>query len=86
MCTKKEGNKSFIKRRNAVLEKRSVEALTEFMETDPEYDNNPIRINYRYASDLAKEHMLLRLIAWSSGVSSETKEWAEKRYLEMTGR
>lgn len=70
----------FVKRRDAMLEKRSVEELSRFIATDKAYDGDPVRENFARASQEVKKLTLLKMILWSTNVSDATVGWAFKEY------
>lgn len=73
----------FTKRRNAMLEKRSVDALIEFVKTEPYYKKEPLREKFLSASRIVQELTLISMIEHISAVSRETYEWAMKRRAEI---
>lgn len=74
--------KNFVARRDAMLEKRSVEALIEFIKTDPCYDGDDIREKFLSADPAAQELTLYQMIEECTKVSKATKEWAAKKHQE----
>ena len=75
--------KDFIKRRDEMLEKRSVEALVEFVKTDPSYDSDPIREAFLRQTPLMQELTLCKMILNVGRISRGTREWAKRRRVEI---
>lgn len=74
---------NFIKRRDEMLEKRSVDALIEFVKTDKVYDDDPVREELLKQPRDMQELTLCKAILMSTRVSADTKAWAHVRYGEI---
>lgn len=69
--------RQFAKERDAMLEKRSVDALIDFMENSGYYDKE-LAETFKKADDTIKMLTLCKMITECKGVSRQTKKWAER--------